>query len=167
VSSWFISGSVMRTVKIIDLFIGVKAEQSLRDALRMHLEQNETDLELIPFGKKDWIAGIRFRSRPVQRELDDICRQVRGRLISLGSEQRVRDENVRLFAVPEPVPVFREPDHSISSDPDIMPPLSCPDRPDTATCPQCQRVVHEYNLHFDTTGRIVGCFMCGGFHHRQ
>ena len=31
-----------------------------------------------------------------------------------------------------------------------------------STCPVCQRKVHAFNLQHDTTGRVVGCYICGG-----
>ena len=94
------------------LLMGVRAEQSLRDAVRDAIERATDDREelvLAPSGRKDWIAGIRVGEAASFREISALGKAVLARLLSLDSRQRIRSENVRLWVVPPPVPVFRDP----------------------------------------------------------
>ncbi|MCP4604066.1 MAG: hypothetical protein GY847_26680 [Proteobacteria bacterium] len=152
-------------MKSVDLFIGVKAEQSLRDAVRNAIEQEDpkSQLELAPFGKKDWIAGSRVNSSIKFSELVETIQSVRKQLLALGSHQRIRQETVRVYAVQPPVPVFKD-----YLDPDLQETTETaeeepPEKSDgQTTCPICKRNVHSYNLQHDPRGRVVGCYMCGG-----
>jgi hypothetical protein len=162
----------MNAMRKMDVLVGVKAEQSLRDALRVLLDSSQTDLELAPVGKKDWVAGARWKGPLTQGQIDAVCRDVHRRLLALRCEQRIRFEHIRLFVVQEPIPVFRDPEEGESEETG-RPVLPAGERETPAVeepavqegpsrCPICGRVVHVYNLHYSTDGRVVGCFMCGG-----
>ena len=144
----------MITLKPQDLLVGVKAEQSLRDALREALEADKDaadGLELIPVGRKTWVAGRRIGPVADPARIAEEVAEVHRRLMALGSAQRIRREIVRVWVAAPPVPVFRDPDPQ---------PRVADEGP--ATCPVCGREVHDYNLHRDSAGRPVGCYMCGG-----
>jgi hypothetical protein len=162
----FFSGWTMSEMSRLHLLVGVKAEQSLRDEVRAVVDQAEDDseeLELAPVGRKDWIAGVRVTADLSFRRLEEIAAVVLGRLITLDSRQRIRRENVRVYVVQPPVPVFKDPEEAPPPEPTSPEP---PPQPAihgaTATCPVCNRSVHSYNLQHDTTGRVVGCYICGG-----
>jgi hypothetical protein len=102
----------MTDLKTMHLVMGVRAEQSLRDAVRAAAESSADDaddLVLAPAGRKDWIAGVRIGEAASYREIAEIGKKVLKRLLRLESRQRIRSENVRLWIVPPPVPVFRDP----------------------------------------------------------
>lgn len=151
----------------MDILIGIKAEQSLRDAVRTLVEQTDTEIELTPVGRKDWIAGERVGDTLSNSDMEDTCRRVHRKLMALGSEQRIRFESIKLYSVAPPVPVFKDPDESdmendamnakSHAEPEFSAPVSGP-----SVCPVCNRSVHSYNLHYSTDGKVVGCFMCGG-----
>jgi len=146
----------MIELKQQDLLIGVKAEQSLRDALRDALDGEQRGaegLELAPVGRKTWVAGHRIGPVEDLARIAEEAGEVHRRLLALGSAQRIRQENIRVWIAAPPVPVFRDPE------PDPQPQPQ-PDGP--VTCPVCGREIHSYNLHRDSTGRAVGCYMCGG-----
>jgi hypothetical protein len=157
------------------ILVGVKADQSLCDAVREAVDGREGGdevIELAPIGRKDWVAGRRVTNALTFGELDALVGDVLRRLLALDSKQRIRRENVRAYAVPPPVPVFKDPDETSESDsrpaePHEKEPLSQPES-DAALdggveiCPVCGRSVHSYNLQYDLQGRPVGCFMCGG-----
>ena len=155
----------MDEAKPQDLLIGVKAEQSLRDAVRALVEADDADsggLELAPVGRKDWVAGVRLGALSalpaIAASADDVLR----RLLALDSTQRIRRESVRVWVVPPPVPVFKDPADDAARQPAGESPSSEPAAAAAELCPVCGRSVHSYNLQFDTRGRPVGCFMCGG-----
>jgi hypothetical protein len=160
----------MNDTKTLHLLFGVRAEQSLRDAVRNAVEQSTDeaeDLVLAPAGRKDWIAGVRIGETTSFGELAVLGRRVLTRLISLDSRQRIRAENVRLWVVPQPVPVFRDPlpqesTQGESSADDLV--SAAPEAVDeeTAVCPVCGRRVHKFNLQRDPSGGAVGCYQCGG-----
>ena len=159
----------MSDTKTLHLLLGVRAEQSLRDAVRSAVERatdESEELVLAPAGRKDWIAGVRIGEATSFRELAALCRRVLARLIALESRQRIRMENVRLWVVPPPVPVFRDPpqDGALGPEPSerAAEPTAEPDDGETAVCPVCGRRVHRFNLQRDTCGRAVGCYQCGG-----
>jgi hypothetical protein len=144
----------MIELKPQDLLVGVKAEQSLRDALRDALESDGAaaeGLELVPVGRKTWVAGRRIGPEADPARVAEALAEVHRRLLALGSAQRIRREAVRVWAAAPPVPVFRDPD-----------PLPRAPAGGPATCPICGRGVHEYNLRRDSSGQAVGCYMCGG-----
>jgi hypothetical protein len=133
-----------------DLLIGVKAEQSLRDALRDALDGEKPGaegLELAPVGRKTWVAGHRLGPVEELSRLAGEAADVHRRLLALGSAQRIRKETVRVWVAAPPVPVFRDPD---------------PPADGTITCPVCGREVSTFNLLRDAAGKPVGCYMCGG-----
>jgi hypothetical protein len=102
----------MEEPKTMHLLMGVRAEQSLRDAVRTAVEgaaDDSEELVLAPSGRKDWIAGVRVGETSSFREIAALGRVVLTRLLSLDSRQRIRSENIRLWVVPAPVPVFRDP----------------------------------------------------------
>jgi len=102
----------MNELKPMHLLMGVRAEQSLRDAVRDAIELSPDDAEdlvLAPAGRKDWIAGIRIGETAAFGEISALSKRVLLRLLRLDSRQRIRSENVRLWVVPAPVPVFRDP----------------------------------------------------------
>ena len=154
----------MNHIRKMDVLVGIKAEQSLRDAVRLLVDESDTDLELTPVGRKDWVAGQRVGSTVVQGELEEIFRAVHKKLLALGSEQRIRSESIRLYVVQEPVPVFKDPEQDAAETPEVEPQetASEPAPSGPSTCPICNRTVHSYNLHYNTDGKVVGCFMCGG-----
>jgi hypothetical protein len=155
--------------KPLHLLLGVRAEQSLRDAVRDAVEgaiDDGDDLVLAPAGRKDWIAGVRIGETTSFGELAALCRRVLARLIALDSRQRIRAENVRLWVVPAPVPVFRDPPQEAAAGPgqadDSGEAEPDGDDDETAECPVCRRRVHRFNLQRDTLGCVVGCYQCGG-----
>jgi hypothetical protein len=153
----------MERLKPLDLLVGVKAEQSLRDAVRAAVEQSEDDLgglELAPVGRKDWIAGQRIGTAVAFGELARIGRAVLTQLLGLDSRQRIRQENVRVYVLQQPVPVFKDPDPVEEVPAPAAPAFEGLGGP--TVCPICEREVHSFNLQHDTTGKVVGCFLCGG-----
>ncbi len=158
----------MSDMKLMDILIGIKAEQSLRDAVRNLVEQSDTEIELTPVGRKDWIAGERIGDSLSQQNLEETCRSVHRKLMALRSEQRIRFENIKLYAVAPPVPVFKDPEDPdrVEDFADGHPEEKAPAAPEIvsgpSSCPVCNRTVHSYNLHYSTDGKVVGCFMCGG-----
>ncbi len=151
-------------MKSLDLFFGVKAEQSLRDAVRNASETEASDTsvaELYPMGKKDWIAGCRLGETLTFRELKNRQSDVMRRLISVGSHQRIRQDSLRVHAVHPPVPVFREHPENPDSVEDA-PISSNKTDSDTAICPKCGMEVHRFNLLFGPRRTVVGCYLCRG-----
>jgi hypothetical protein len=154
----------------LHLLVGVKAEQSLRDVVREAIDRADEGcdgLELAPVGRKDWIAGVRVGSELPYAELARISAEVLGRLIALDSRQRIRQENVRVYVVQPPVPVFRDPEGPLPGPPPAStvfrtPSDRSPPAEGASTCPICGRTVHSFNLQHDTRGRAVGCYICGG-----
>jgi len=155
----------MGEISKIHLLVGVKAEQSLRDSVRGAVDDAEVDtgeLELVPVGRKDWVAGVRAGTDLPYSELQQIAGRVLSQLIALDSRQRIRQENVRVYSVQPPVPVFKDPEES-APPPEPEPALAPePVQDSVSTCPVCQRKVHAFNLQHDTSGRVVGCYICGG-----
>jgi hypothetical protein len=153
----------MSVLAKIHLLVGVKAEQSLRDAVRAAVDDVDVDsgdLELAPVGRKDWVAGVRAGSDLSFGRLQELSGKVLGQLIALDSRQRIRRENVRVFAVQPPVPVFKDPEESAPPpQPESAPQQA---RESASICPVCGRKVHAFNLQHDTSGRVVGCYICGG-----
>ena len=150
-------------MKSIDLFLGIKAEQTLRDVTREAAEESQDDTtapELCPIGKKDWIAGERIGSTIQFREIGKKGQQVIRCLIDLKSHQRIRHDSLRLYAVRPPVPVFKDPPQVES--PSDVPPEPVKEKKESSTCPVCEAEVHKYNLLFDSSGRTVGCYLCRG-----
>ena len=99
-------------MKGIDLFLGVKAEQTLRDAVRTATDEGRSDhgtSELCPIGQKDWIAGKRIEGPLEFGKLDAKKNETLKSLIQLQSHQRIRRESIRVHAVRKPVPVFKDP----------------------------------------------------------
>jgi len=151
-----------------DLVLGVKAEQSLRDEVRNNNAEStgNDDLDLVPFGRKDWIAGVRMDAELKYSEISLKSREVMNRLLTLGSQQRIRIENIRLYVVAEQVPVFKDPpkddmqEETLSSD--KQPLFTKENNDNSSRCPICNRVVHQYNLQYNPNGAVTGCFMCGG-----
>jgi hypothetical protein len=163
----------MSEISKIHLLVGVKAEQSLRDVVRGAVDDGavETgDLELVPVGRKDWVAGVRAGSDLPYGELQQIAGQVLSQLIALDSRQRIRQENVRVYSVQPPVPVFKDPEEPVPGPepaPEPEPEPAAEPQPQqvqesASTCPVCQRKVHAFNLQHDTNGKVVGCYICGG-----
>jgi hypothetical protein len=157
----------MSEISRIHLLVGVKAEQTLRDAVRAAVDDPEVDtgdLELAPVGRKDWVAGVRAGSDLRFEALHELAGQVLGRLIALDSRQRIRRENVRVYAVQPPVPVFKDPEESVPPPEPEVAPAPAPEQPRESgtTCPVCGRTVHAFNLQHDTSGKVVGCYICGG-----
>ncbi len=150
-------------MKSLDLFIGIKAEQSLRDLVRNLSESAGSDdagLELYPVGKKDWIAGRRFQAETKFAELRDQLNEAAQQLMSIGSHQRIRRDALRVFAVHPPVPVFRDPAEDITSSPPVP---AAPEAQNGATiCPNCGAEVHRFNLLFGPREKVVGCYLCRG-----
>ncbi len=149
-------------MKSLDLFLGVKAEQTLRDMARNAVEESADESavpELCPIGQKDWIAGRRLKPNATFAEVDAMRGEVIRQLIALGSHQRIRQDNLRLYAVNPPVPVFKdfvnpaepaEPDSAEESDGDTM------------KCPVCGEEVHKFNLQYGIGEKVVGCYLCRG-----
>lgn len=134
-----------------DLLIGVKADQSLRDALREDQGREDVEhLELAPVGRKTWIAGRRVGPVEDLAGMERTAGEVHRLLMALGSAQRIRRESVRVWVAAPPVPVFRDPE-----------PRAEETTPGPA-CPACGREVLEYDLHRDAAGLAVGCRTCGG-----
>lgn len=185
----------MNTFKTGDIFIGVKAEQHLRDVVRHVIESDDkSTLELTPVGRKDWIAGQRFSAPMNVGEMAQHCREVYLQLISLGSQQRIRTENIRMYAIQLHVPVFVDSSGAALDPADLAAESGLWDGDDEASgtapfaadadadadgdkdeaegtshmaggpavCPVCGRTVHSFNLHRNTHGQVVGCFLCGG-----
>ena len=147
-------------MKSIDIFIGVKAEQTLRDAARNAAEESPDESavpELCPIGKKDWIAGQRFGPSVPFGELEKKRLEVVKALISLGSHQRIRQDNLRIYAVRPPVPVFKE-----AEPVEEAPAADDAGEGDTMLCPVCGLEVHRFNLQYGADGRAVGCYLCRG-----
>ena len=160
----------MGNVSTLELLVGIKAEQSLRDEVRTAVDEAGSEsvgLELTPVGPKDWIAGARVGTSISYVRVSEVCAEILAKLIALESRQRIRMEKIRFYVVPPPVPVFKDsplPEHSddpakpkedsSSSDPDIF--------GNVAQCPICGRTVNSYNLQHNTKGKVVGCFICGG-----
>jgi hypothetical protein len=146
----------MIELKQQDLLIGVRAEQSLRDALRDALDgegRGAEDLELAPVGRKTWVAGQRIGPVEDLARIAEAAGEVHRRLLALGSAQRIRQEHIRVWVAAPPVPIFRDPEPCDAKTSDVEGPV---------TCPVCGREIHSYNLHRDGAGRAVGCYMCGG-----
>lgn len=146
----------MHEDRAFDLLVGVRAEQSLRDAVRQAVEVGTAvfaDLELVPVGRKDWIAGYRLGPQLPLRELEQAASQVLRSLIRLDSRQRIRRENVKVWAVQEPVPVFKDPVAHSPNGPQVVAAVG--------QCPVCNRTVNSYNLEHDGSGNVVGCYLCG------
>jgi hypothetical protein len=146
----------MIELKQQDLLIGVKADQSLRDVLRDALDGEQRGaegLELAPVGRKTWVAGRRIGPVEDLARIAEAAEDVHRRLLALGSAQRIRQENIRVWVAAPPVPVFRDPEPRDAEPRGGEGPV---------TCPVCGREVHSYNLHRDSAGRAVGCYMCGG-----
>lgn len=150
-------------MKSIDLFVGIKAEQTLRDATRNAQEASpdETDVpELCPIGKKDWIAGKRLGHAVRFGDLEGHRLSAIKELIRLGSYQRIRQDNLRIYAVRPPVPVFKD---TIESEEQIIEEASSDDSDgDTRICPVCGAEVHPFNLQFGLGDTVVGCYLCRG-----
>ncbi|MCP4196438.1 MAG: hypothetical protein GY762_04740 [Proteobacteria bacterium] len=155
-------------MKGIDLFLGVKTEQTLRDATRAAEGEapagDKPSTELCPIGKKDWIAGERIGLALKFKEINDRRRRVIKDLLQLNSHQRIRQENIRLYAVRKPVPVFKDPvpddiAHEMLADKaeSVPGPAS-----ETRECPVCGARVHNFNMQYDPWGRAVGCYLCRG-----
>ncbi len=151
-------------MKGIDLFLGIKAEQTLRDAVRAANEEqgaSESESELCPVGQKDWIAGRRIGSVLSFKELATKKDESLKSLIGLGSHQRIRRESIRVYAVKKPVPVFKDPlPESLGEEPEEE--TTADDN--SATCPVCGATVHTYNIQYDPWGKMVGCYLCRGDH---
>ena len=146
-------------MKSLDLFLGVKAEQTLRDMARNAAEESadeSTVPELCPIGQKDWIAGRRLKARSTFAEVDAMRGEVIRELIALGSHQRIRQDNLRLYAVNPPVPVFK----------DVVGPMDQAPEPepqgDIMKCPVCGEEVHKFNLQYGVGEKVVGCYLCRG-----
>ncbi len=157
----------MDAMKTADLIVGVKAEQTLRDALRTAVEQGDDPggLELVPFGKKDWIVGKRIGSSVLFGELGAIIRAVLKQLLTLESFQRIRGESVRVFSIQPPVPVFADFETTnLRETPETRAeePVKETEPEGSTECPICKRAVHKYNLLHDPKGRILGCYICRG-----
>ena len=150
----------------VDFVVGIKAEQNLRELVRQSAEQTEETegiLELCPVGRKDWIAGLRFSGPLKKSEMGPLFKQVLKKLLSLGSQQRIRSESLRIYAVQEPVPVFRDATTDQPLAPrEEEPPKVDPKSDEPVTCPVCERRVHPYNARVNSQGRIVSCSFCGG-----
>ena len=154
-------------MKGIDLFLGIRTEQTLRDAARA--SEGETGhggnkrTELCPIGKKDWIAGERIGMSVRFKELSGKQKAVIRDLLHLNSHQRIRHENIRLFAVRQPVPVFKDPLPDEFVDERSGPASDrASDHSGTEKCPVCGAEVHSYNMQYDPWGRTVGCYLCRG-----
>ncbi len=154
-------------MKSLDLFIGIKAEQSLRDVVKNLSESDSTEsseIELYPVGKKDWVAGIRIKEGISFFSLKEHHSEALRKLISLGSQQRIRQESLRVYSVRPPVPVFRDPtdeqDAENTSSRKANSSLIAADG--TAICPNCGTEVHKFNLLFGPRETIIGCYLCRG-----
>jgi hypothetical protein len=148
-------------MKLIDLFFGIKAEQTLRDVARNAAEESAEESvvpELCPIGKKDWIAGRRFGPCLKFGELEAKRVEVVKQLIALGSHQRIRQDNLRIYAVRPPVPVFKD---AAEQESEARAEEPAGDG-DTMTCPVCGLEVHHFNLQYGSNGKPVGCYLCRG-----
>ena len=149
-------------MKRIDLFLGIKAEQTLRDAVRAAAEESTDDAdvpELCPVGKKDWIAGKRLSTSLVFGQIEEKKRAVIKNLIGLQSHQRIRQESIRIYAVRPPVPVFKD---TIPEGLEEEPVKEQVPDTETVACPVCGVEVHKYNIQYDPWGKMVGCYLCRG-----
>ncbi len=148
-------------MKSIDLLVGIKAEQTLRDVVRAATEESTSDsypLELCPIGKKDWIAGQRL-SEPIRfGEVEQVLAATTRHLLELRSHQRIRRDSIRIYAVPKPVPVFMDSPPTESTPP--APPEESATTQQEVECPACGASVHRYNIRYDPWGQMVGCFLC-------
>ena len=169
-------------MKGIDLFIGVKAEQTLRDAVRACTDDPTTGpcgTELCPVGQKDWIAGRRVGGLLKYSELAIRKNETLKGLIELQSHQRIRRESIRVYSVRKPVPVFKDPlpdrfedmsnndgtiDETTGNGAEIEESIASDTGKDdtSATCPVCGAIVHTYNIQYDPWGKMVGCYLCRG-----
>lgn len=144
-------------LKKIELLFGLKAEQSLRDAIREHGEKHPDAgelLELCPIGPKDWMAGERIGGSISFGLCEKTARSVMQKLVSLKSHQRIRRENIRIYAVKPPVPVFKD-----TAAEEVKEPVN---EDGSVTCPVCKTQVHRYNAQYDPDGNLVGCYLCRG-----
>ncbi len=152
-------------MKGIDLYFGIKAEQTLRDAVRAQSEAGLEDaLELCPVGNKDWIAGDRFGTSASFKDVRPNAKGIMGRLVNLQSHQRIRQESIRIYAVRPPVPVFKDPspDDLIEEAPESEKSSSGIKDNMPIICSNCGAEVHPYNIQYDPAGKIVGCYLCRG-----
>ncbi len=155
-------------MKGIDLFLGIKTEQTLRDAARAAEGEakagDKPATELCPIGRKDWIAGERIGLSLKFKELNGKKQAIIKDLLHLNSHQRIRQENIRLYAVRKPVPVFKDPlpddfaDEGQSDETES----ALGTNSETLVCPICGAEVHSYNMQYDPWGRMVGCYLCRG-----
>ena len=151
-------------MKSLDLFVGIKAEQSLRDLVRSASEAEggeDLGVELYPVGKKDWIAGGRISSETPFGELAKAQSDMLRRLIAMGSQQRIRQDSLRFYAVHPPVPVFRETPEEPEKD-DFSSVLDAETGTGAVICPNCGSEVHRFNLLFGPREKVVGCYLCRG-----
>ena len=149
-------------MKEIDLFIGIKTEQTLRDAVRALAEESQDEQslpELCPTGKKDWIAGKRLGTSVRFGNLEKEKQSVIKSLLALQSHQRIRHESIRLYSVRPPVPVFKDP---MPQDLKEEAPEAPEEKQGVVTCSVCGVEVHSYNIQYDPLGRMVGCYLCRG-----
>ena len=148
-------------MKLLDLFLGVKAEQTLRDMARNASEESSDEStvpELCPIGQKDWIAGRRLKRFATFSEVNAMRGEVIRQLIALGSHQRIRQDNLRLYSVTPPVPVFKD----VLSPADFKPEASPTANGDIMVCPVCGDEVHKFNLQYGVGEKVVGCYLCRG-----
>lgn len=148
-------------MKSLDLFLGVKAEQTLRDMARNAAEESPDESavpELCPIGQKDWIAGRRLKPKSTFAEVDTMRGEVIRELIALGSHQRIRQDNLRLYAVNPPVPVFKD----VIGPNDLAPRPESKNNGDIVKCPVCGEEVHKFNLQYGVGEKVVGCYLCRG-----
>jgi hypothetical protein len=155
-------------MKGIDLFLGIKTEQTLRDATRAAEGEAKTGdkpaAELCPIGKKDWVAGERIGLSLQFKDLNGKRQTIIKDLLRLNSHQRIRQENIRLYAVRRPVPVFKDPvpDDFVGEEQADATESAVGKAPETLVCPICGAEVHSYNMQYDPWGRMVGCYLCRG-----
>jgi hypothetical protein len=150
-------------MKLLDLFIGLKTEQSLRDLVRNASETSlseDAGVELYPVGKKDWIAGGRLPEETTFATLRGHQTDVLRRLIAMKSHQRIRQDGLRIYAVHPPVPVFREPVEDSREERGSS--VSKGSDNGVTRCPNCGAEVHPFNLLFGPHEKIVGCYLCRG-----
>jgi hypothetical protein len=156
------------SMKGIDLFLGIKTEQTLRDAVRAAEGEakagDKPATELCPIGKKDWVAGERIGLSLQFKELDGTKRAIIKDLLKLKSHQRIRQENIRLYAVRQPVPVFKDPmpDDAVNEGQSDKTQSAAGNDIGMSECPVCGTKVHSYNIQYDPWGRMVGCYLCRG-----
>jgi hypothetical protein len=152
-------------MKSIDLLIGVKAEQTLRDAAREASEAAEADEELpelCPVGKKDWVAGRRLSLPIYFGDLGKYRAEIMKNLTALQSHQRIRNENIRLYSVRPPVPVFKDANDDEELREEEVEKKLTSKNPDTEICPICETEIHRYNVQYNAAGKMVGCYLCRG-----